>query len=147
MDTRALLQLEKTNIPLGKSAVSIGRGQANDIDLNDKTVSRLHVTISYRDDSYYIEDCRSTNGTYINGVRIYHRPYKLVSGDQIDLGLTRIIFVAYQPAINDFDPAHSGALDNVLDGTCTQQINSQQILERWQQRYAGRYGAALTKFV
>jgi pSer/pThr/pTyr-binding forkhead associated (FHA) protein len=60
-----------------KDAVTIGRGNGNDISLPEyheddaiakslSRVSRHHATIERKDGKYFIKD-NSTNGTYING--------------------------------------------------------------------------------
>ncbi|NJO01457.1 MAG: FHA domain-containing protein [Bacteroidia bacterium] len=51
--------------------VTIGRtGHGKHIELDDKTISRNHAKITRKGSKYYIEDCKSTNGTYLNGKRI-----------------------------------------------------------------------------
>ncbi|MHB8881892.1 MAG: FHA domain-containing protein [Thermodesulfovibrionales bacterium] len=49
----------------------IGRNDVGKEVLADyKTVSRQHARIIYEDGKWYIEDLDSSNGTYVNGVRI-----------------------------------------------------------------------------
>jgi diguanylate cyclase (GGDEF)-like protein len=45
----------------------IGRGSANQVYLNEPSVSRKHAMIQRDGDDYYIEDLQSRNGTWING--------------------------------------------------------------------------------
>lgn len=46
--------------------VSIGRREENDVCLrNDTYVSRYHALIHYRTGSWWLEDCNSKNGTFI----------------------------------------------------------------------------------
>ncbi len=53
-------------LPDGTWVVSIGRHDDNDICLiNDTFVSRHHARIHCREDGLWLEDCGSTNGTYI----------------------------------------------------------------------------------
>jgi diguanylate cyclase (GGDEF)-like protein len=52
---------------LNSNSVDIGRDPANEIHLDEPSVSRRHVKIYRDDDRYYIEDLRSKNGTWING--------------------------------------------------------------------------------
>lgn len=49
--------------------ITIGRGAANDIVINDPQASRAHCQIIYGEGVYTIVDLNSTNGTYVNGVR------------------------------------------------------------------------------
>lgn len=65
---------------------SIGRGPA-EISLKDIDVSRLHALIEYVEgEQLVIRDTGSTNGTYVNGVRIAEITLK--SGDEIQVGST-----------------------------------------------------------
>jgi len=52
-----------------KNRITVGRSENNDIVLSHKLVSRLHVEIIENDSGYYIHD-HSTNGTYLNDVRV-----------------------------------------------------------------------------
>ena len=48
-------------------ALSIGRGDENDITLNDTYVSHHHVVITLVNNLYVIEDLHRVNHTYVNG--------------------------------------------------------------------------------
>jgi diguanylate cyclase (GGDEF)-like protein len=48
-------------------SVQIGRGPANQVCLDEPSVSRNHARIYKEDDQYLIEDLQSRNGTWING--------------------------------------------------------------------------------
>jgi len=50
----------------GKTA-QLGRGPANEVRLNEPSVSRRHVKIYRNNDEYCVEDLQSKNGTWING--------------------------------------------------------------------------------
>ncbi len=52
----------------------------------DKKISRIHCRIVRRDDGYYIEDMGSTNGTFLNGVRLARgREVPVTMGDKLRL--------------------------------------------------------------
>ena len=53
-----------------KEEVRIGSMDDNDVVLHDDTVSRYHCKIVQDDTGYMLVDLRSTNGTFINKVRI-----------------------------------------------------------------------------
>lgn len=73
-----------------QDAVHIGTMEDNDLVLPDDTVSRNHCRI-YRDgDSYLLTDLESTNGTFINRVRI--KEAYLRSDNIIHVGQTEIRF-------------------------------------------------------
>ena len=65
----------------------IGRGPDAAIRLDDDYVSTRHARIGRSEDTWYVEDLGSTNGTYLNGERLrVARP--VVKGDRIQLGKT-----------------------------------------------------------
>jgi DNA-binding NtrC family response regulator len=53
-----------------KEEVRIGSMDDNDVVLRDDTVSRYHAKIIQEDTGYVLVDLRSTNGTFINKVRV-----------------------------------------------------------------------------
>ena len=69
---------------LEKTEVTLGRDLANDIPVPDQEISRRHARFVVRTDGVYIEDLGSTNGTFLNGVRI-SSPQRLNNGDLITL--------------------------------------------------------------
>lgn len=74
-----------------KSLIKIGRSNANDIVLNEPTVSREHSNIYFKDGGYYITDLNSSAGTYVNGERIIEK--ELHHGNVIKLGTIEITFI------------------------------------------------------
>jgi len=66
--------------------MTIGREATHAIALvNDRGVSRTHAQIVRQGDQTLIEDLSSTNGTYVNGVRI-SAPTPIKPGDTLQLG-------------------------------------------------------------
>ncbi|HKR95903.1 MAG TPA: FHA domain-containing protein, partial [Candidatus Angelobacter sp.] len=57
-------------LELSKPVTTIGRGNANDLVLNDSSVSRFHAVIKLRDDSIFVADRGSTNGIILNDKKI-----------------------------------------------------------------------------
>ena len=62
-----------------------------DILLNDKSVSRVHAQIDEAEGRLYIYDLDSTNGTYINGVKVVSEEKEVKVGDEIRLGNLRFV--------------------------------------------------------
>lgn len=76
-------------IELGSGSILIGRLPECDVLLQDNLVSRMHARISVQNDSVVVEDLHSTNGVYVNGLRIGHSA-ALREGDRILIGTTEI---------------------------------------------------------
>lgn len=73
-----------------QGTVSIGRNSDNDVCLDDPTVSGLHAKIISFFRPTYVQDQRSTNGTFVNGKRITE--HTLQPGDVITVGTHKIVF-------------------------------------------------------
>jgi predicted component of type VI protein secretion system len=71
--------------PLDQDVMMIGRDPNNDIVINDPQVSRQHARIRQQGAMIVIEDVGSTNGTFVNGVRLT-APHTLDDGDVVGLG-------------------------------------------------------------
>jgi pSer/pThr/pTyr-binding forkhead associated (FHA) protein len=65
--------------------VIIGRDPACDCTLEDSTVSAQHTRLSFRQGQWWVEDLRSTNGTYLNEEPVT-TPMVITSGDQLRCG-------------------------------------------------------------
>ncbi|MEO8851720.1 MAG: FHA domain-containing protein [Allobranchiibius sp.] len=69
-----------------EEALTIGRGRANSIVLDDMLVSRHHVRITADDEGLVLQDLGSRNGTYVNGERVER--IALHEGDRLGIGAT-----------------------------------------------------------
>ncbi len=72
--------------------LDVGRGIFPQVDLTpdgglEGGVSRRHARIFFQDNRFYVEDLGSTNGTYLNGLRLEpYSPRPLGDGDELRLG-------------------------------------------------------------
>src|SRR3981081_976220 len=80
-----------------ESELRIGRGEQNDLRLNDGSVSRYHAFLRRVDGRYLLSDVGSQNGTFVNDRRV-HGPSALDSGDRIRAGTTELTFHLDVPA-------------------------------------------------
>lgn len=71
--------------PILQEDTLIGRSERADLVIDDPDVSRQHARLLITEEGCVLLDLRSTNGTFINGVRLIGESY-LESGDQILLG-------------------------------------------------------------
>ncbi|MPM87154.1 hypothetical protein SDC9_134248 [bioreactor metagenome] len=65
--------------------LTMGRNEDNMVVLEDRYVSSHHLKIYFRNTDYILEDLNSTNGTFINEVRIKNK-VTLNKGDKIRVG-------------------------------------------------------------
>ncbi len=78
-------------LPFDRS-FTVGRVPMEDqVVLEDAAVSRQHASFQVFDNGAVVRDLGSTNGTYVNDVRI-DKPHFLVQGDRIDIGPFRVVF-------------------------------------------------------
>jgi transcriptional regulator of acetoin/glycerol metabolism len=70
--------------------VRIGLAHGSDVRLSDRTVSRCHAIVTLRDDRYVIRDDASTNGTFVEGVRIVEA--FIAPGMKVRMGDTTLVF-------------------------------------------------------
>lgn len=65
--------------------IIIGRDPACDFVLEDSTVSAQHSRLSFRQGHWWVDDLRSTNGTYLNNEPI-SASLVITNGDEIRCG-------------------------------------------------------------
>jgi hypothetical protein len=79
-------------IALDSQSITLGRGRTNDVPLpDDEYASTRHARVEPRRDGIWIEDIGSTNGTFVNGIRLT-RERRLVPGDVVRIGETDVRF-------------------------------------------------------
>jgi len=79
---------------LDSSPLTFGRSSQNDIQLKrDEYASSTHARLEPRRDGVWLEDIGSTNGTYLNGIRLT-QPKRLSSGDVVRIGETELRYEA-----------------------------------------------------
>lgn len=88
--------LKGQEFPIEKDVYTIGSSAQVDLRLEDNAVSRHHCEIRADERGYSIVDLESTNGTFVNGVRIA-RAF-LTPGAEIHLGTSRLVFSPTQEA-------------------------------------------------
>jgi hypothetical protein len=72
--------------------MSIGRRPDSEVFLDDITVSRDHALLIRRGEQWYLDDCGSLNGTYVNRSRI--DSHRLEEGDEVQVGKYKLTFHA-----------------------------------------------------
>lgn len=70
--------------------MSIGRLASRDLVLKHREVSKHHASIIRRTGSWVLRDENSSNGTFVNGKRVFE--YRLKDGDKVQIGAFRLEF-------------------------------------------------------
>jgi pSer/pThr/pTyr-binding forkhead associated (FHA) protein len=78
-------------MPVHAEVVRVGRSPANDIVLDDASVSRRHALLTLRGERTVILDDRSLNGIQVNGTRVSEAALK--DGDIVLLGHVTLRYV------------------------------------------------------
>lgn len=85
-------------VPLEGERVTLGRSSSNTIPItSDPSISRTHAVIERLPTGWSVRDVGSSNGTFVNGKRVWNeRPLR--AEDDIRIGETRVIFHAGEGA-------------------------------------------------
>lgn len=75
-----------------QNRLSLGRKSDNDIIIKDPFVSKSHFNIVEDEKQYFLEDLKSSNGTFLNGEKLMDVA-KLSNGDRIRIGNIEFLFV------------------------------------------------------
>ena len=126
-----------------RTSVVFGRADTAEISLPEvNSLSREHARLTYKSESVVIEDLGSTNGTYVNEVRI-EEPTVLRSGDRFQVGAAHFKFLQER----DIENAYHQAIHDlvILDGL-TQIANKRRFEEEAAREFgrARRYGRPLS---
>jgi len=79
-----------------RDQVLIGRSAACDFVIADGTVSAEHAVLMHIDGDWTLRDNGSTNGTYVNGLRVVDEML-VRAGDELALGYSRFILAPPRP--------------------------------------------------
>ncbi len=96
-----------------KEEVSVGAMSDNDVVVKDQTASRYHAKIVQENSGYVLVDLRSTNGSFVNKVRI--REAFLTPGTTIAIGQTRFRFNAQEEQVA-IVPSDSDRCGDIIGG-------------------------------
>lgn len=96
-----------------KETVRIGAMDDNDVVIRDDTASRYHCNIVQEDTGYVLVDLGSTNGSFINGVRI--REAFLHPGCTIGVGQSKVHFHARDEEV-EITPSAADRCGHLIGG-------------------------------
>ncbi|MBZ5505594.1 MAG: FHA domain-containing protein [Acidobacteriia bacterium] len=109
-------------LELNKPVITVGRGNANDLVLNDSSVSRFHAVIKLRDNSIFIADRGSTNGIVLNEKKI-SKEIELKNGDIALVGLYKLLLESIdEQGIQVRRGEWPSTLNNIMSGRVEQAV-------------------------
>ena len=89
--------------PLPRGSVTIGRRKDNTIAFTNPEVSSSHARIDKVGTDYILTDLQSTNGTFVNNLKVYS--HRLSHGDRISIGKNVLLFIGTEKAKTDAERA------------------------------------------
>lgn len=85
-------ELQRQKLPEFDFILTLGRQDSCNIQLLDAGVSRQHAQLIQENGCLYLEDMKSSGGTFVNGKRIAERT-RIVPGDDVKLGRCMLEFI------------------------------------------------------
>jgi pSer/pThr/pTyr-binding forkhead associated (FHA) protein len=109
-------------IETDKEVITIGRNVKCDIQIDNLSVSKQHARIVKHQGKYFIEDMKSTNGTYLNEKKIAKD--KLTNNDVITIGKHTLL------AILEKKPVESSQQNMINDTMMLTTEKHKQMLQK-----------------
>lgn len=110
-----------------KGTAVIGRAPNAELRLEDDGISRTHARIRAETNKAWVEDMKSRNGTFVNGVKI-STATELRDGDKIQVGRGTVLRFGFQ---DDLDESfHDYLMSSALRDGLTKLFNKRYFLER-----------------
>ena len=78
-------------VHVGREPLCIGRDPSNQLRLDNPAVSRFHAEVYRQGYPYFVEDKKSTNGTFVNEMPVSWKT-GLKDGDRITVGKHTLVF-------------------------------------------------------
>jgi pSer/pThr/pTyr-binding forkhead associated (FHA) protein len=109
------LDLPGRSVALFEGEITLGRSRGCGIVLADPCISRVHALVAVRSGRVYLQDLRSSNGTFVDGERLAGEQ-EITEGDRISIGNYDLLLhlgpAIEEPsgdAVVDSDGAEAGA--------------------------------------
>ncbi len=84
---------------VGEEGLTVGRGTAVDLKIEDEGLSRRHFMITREDGDYFLQDLNSRNGTWMDGLRV--TVARLRHQDPFLAGRSQFRFCGDVPAVEE----------------------------------------------
>ena len=83
--------LRGQRLPIRTPVVNIGRAEYNDLVLGEESVSASHAKLQRRDETWFLADLDSTNGTFVDGEQV-RGEVPLLPGSTVRFGDVTVLF-------------------------------------------------------
>lgn len=135
-DPGSMLMLHEEEAVLGRVGESVHR-------IEDRGLSRRHARIYRMHGEFWIEDLRSTNGTFVNG-ELLTRPSMLYDGDRVQMGQDVLFRFQLHDALEQAAARklYESAVRDGLTGLHNRRYLDERLAQEF--AYAARHGAALS---
>jgi hypothetical protein len=100
--------------PFPKGSITIGRRKENTIVFTNPEVSSSHARIDKIGPDYILTDLQSTNGTFVNGLKVLS--HRLSHGDRISIGKNVLLFIGTEKAKAEAERANIPLDQTVIIG-------------------------------
>ena len=102
---KVILELKKGNTKVKRinvrQDVVIGRGSECSLRLPSSQVSRKHCSVTFKDDVVYVTDLGSSNGTWLNGVKLpANQAFEVGSTMKLALGPIKFVIHVVKDALS-----------------------------------------------
>ncbi|NJN73275.1 MAG: FHA domain-containing protein, partial [Limnothrix sp. RL_2_0] len=125
-------------LELDQTEIVIGRLPECTVTLNVTQVSRYHSRLQLKNGTWYVEDLNSTNGTFLNEVRLTE-PHSLANGDIVRVAKASILVVISETDIEEDTRISYRSNDGVETSGDVRTIlrNAEELKEQWIQGEEG----------
>jgi hypothetical protein len=87
---------------------TVGRGDHNTLAIHDASVSQTHCEVLVFGPEVIVRDLGSTNGTFVNGLRLCNQQSQIKPGETVRFGLVEARLELEQPSCSDTATAETG---------------------------------------
>jgi FHA domain-containing protein len=105
-----------------RDEVTIGRGEPNDLALDNLSVSRKHAIMRKRGEALMLEDLGSENGLVVRGRRMKH--VELRPGDEVKIGKYTLAYPRYATSVAESRGVHAPSPYAALEATVSDKVRA-----------------------
>jgi pSer/pThr/pTyr-binding forkhead associated (FHA) protein len=119
--------------PFRKGSITIGRRKDSTIIFSNPEVSSLHARIDKIGPDYILTDLQSTNGTFVNGLKVLS--HRLSHGERISIGKNVLLFIGTEKAQIEAERASIPLDQTVIIGPTTRRKSVSPSREKMEAHY------------